>query len=59
VARKISAPIVRLVFPIHDRIGGARVLHVGYRGAQILFDTIVNTLLEHRQKSSDIGYSYM
>ncbi len=59
VARKISAPIVRVGFPIHDRIGGARVLHVGYRGAQMLFDTIVNTLLDHRQKSSNIGYSYM
>ncbi len=59
VARKINVPIVRVGFPIHDRVGGARVLHVGYRGAQELFDKIVNTLLEHRQGASDIGYSYM
>jgi nitrogenase molybdenum-iron protein NifN len=59
VARKISVPIVRVGFPIHDRVGGARILHIGYRGAQELFDRIVNTLLEHRQEASDIGYSYM
>jgi nitrogenase molybdenum-cofactor synthesis protein NifE len=59
VARKINVPLVRIGFPIHDRVGGARVLHVGYRGAFELFDKIVNTLLEHRQEESDIGYSYM
>jgi nitrogenase molybdenum-iron protein NifN len=59
VARKIPAPLVRVGFPIHDRINGARILHIGYQGAQALFDKIVNTLLDHRQKSSDIGYSYM
>jgi nitrogenase molybdenum-iron protein NifN len=59
VARKIPVPLVRVGFPIHDRINGARILHIGYQGAQNLFDGIVNTLLDHRQKSSDIGYSYM
>ncbi len=59
VARKINIPLIRVGFPIHDRVGGARILHVGYRGAQELFDRIVNTLLEHRQEASDIGYSYM
>ena len=59
VARKIPVPLVRVGFPIHDRIGGARILHIGYEGSQVLFDGIVNTLLDHRQKASDIGYSYM
>jgi nitrogenase molybdenum-iron protein NifN len=59
VARKIPVPLVRVGFPIHDRVGGARILHIGYQGAQNLFDSIVNTLLDQRQKSSDIGYSYM
>jgi nitrogenase molybdenum-cofactor synthesis protein NifE len=59
VARKIPVPLVRVGFPIHDRIGGGRILHIGYQGAQTLFDTIVNTLLDHRQNASDIGYSYM
>lgn len=59
VARKIPVPLVRVGFPIHDRIGGARILHIGYQGAQNLFDSIVNTLLDQRQDASDIGYSYM
>jgi len=59
LARRIGIPIVRVGFPIHDRIGGQRVLHVGYRGAQQLFDTIVNTLLEVKQEKSEVGYSYL
>jgi len=59
VARKINVPLIRTGFPIHDRIGGSRILHIGYRGAQQLFDRIVNTLMEHRQEHSEIGYSYM
>ncbi len=57
--KKIKVPLIRVGFPIHDRFGGQRILHIGYRGAQNLFDTIVNTIIEERQKSSDIGYSYM
>ena len=59
VARKINKPLVRAGFPIHDRIGGSRILHVGYRGAQMLFDRVVNTILETRQEASPVGYSYM
>jgi nitrogenase molybdenum-iron protein NifN len=59
IARRLNVPLVRVGFPIHDRIGGQRVLHLGYRGAQQLFDRIVNTLLEKRQQSSPIGYSYL
>jgi nitrogenase molybdenum-iron protein NifN len=40
-------------------VGGGRLLHVGYHGAQVLFDRIANTLIETRQESSDIGYYYM
>jgi nitrogenase molybdenum-iron protein NifN len=59
LARELGTPLVRVGFPIHDRIGGQRVLHLGYRGAQRLFDAIVNILLEHRQDDSDVGYSYL
>lgn len=59
VSRKIDVPLIRTGFPIHDRIGGSRIQHIGYRGAQNLFDRIVNTLMEHRQENSEIGYSYM
>ena len=58
-ARKLEIPLVRIGFPIHDRIGGQRVLHLGYRGAQELFDHIVNALLANRQDNSTVGYSYM
>ena len=59
LARKLNVPLIRCGFPIHDRIGGQRVLHVGYSGAQQLFDQIVNTLLERKQSDSPIGYAYL
>jgi nitrogenase molybdenum-iron protein NifN len=59
LARELDVPLLRVGFPIHDRIGGQRILHLGYRGAQQLFDLIVNTLLEVKQDSSPIGYSYL
>ncbi|NPA95960.1 MAG: nitrogenase [Thermodesulfobacteria bacterium] len=58
VARALKVPLVRVGFPIHDRIGGQRILHLGYRGAQWLFDTIVNTLISAKQESSKVGYWY-
>ncbi len=59
IARKLDIPFVRVGFPIHDRIGGQRILHVGYRGAQQLFDQIINVLLEYKQDHSPIGYKYI
>ncbi|GAK52440.1 nitrogenase [Candidatus Moduliflexus flocculans] len=59
ITRKLDIPLVRVGFPIHDRIGGSRLLHLGYRGAQQLFDRIANAFLEYRQDGSEVGYSYM
>ncbi|WP_289020629.1 nitrogenase component 1 [Desulfobacter postgatei] len=59
MARRLKIPMVRVGFPIHDRVGGSRILHVGYKGAQQLFDTIVNAILTEKQTESRIGYSYM
>ncbi|MGD9159907.1 MAG: nitrogenase component 1 [Desulfobacteraceae bacterium] len=59
VARKLGIPIVRIGFPIHDRFGGARIQHLGYRGTQQLYDRIVNSIMEKRQESSEVGYSYI
>jgi len=59
IARSLKVPLIRVGFPIHDRIGGQRVLHLGYRGAQELYDVIVNSLLEAKQDHSTIGYSYL
>jgi len=58
-ARKENLPLVRVGFPIHDRVGGQRILHLGYHGAQSLFDTITNTIIDRKQSDSPVGYSYM
>jgi nitrogenase molybdenum-iron protein NifN len=59
MSKKHDLPLIRIGFPIHDRFGGQRLHHLGYRGTQELFDRIVNTVIEERQKSSPIGYTYM
>lgn len=59
VTRKLGIPLVRVGFPIHDRLGGPRIHHLGYRGAQQLFDRIANAIIEQRQESSGLGYSYI
>ncbi len=59
IARRLKVPLIRVGFPIHDRIGGQRVLHLGYRGAQELFDRIINALLEVKQETLPIGHSYL
>ncbi len=59
LARRLQVPLIRVGFPVHDRIGGARLLHIGYRGAQQLFDRITNALIDEAQKRSPVGYAYM
>jgi len=59
IAQEIKKPLIRIGFPIHDRLGGARIIHVGYRGAQQLFDTISNTIIASKQDASPVGYTYM
>jgi len=59
LSRRLGIPLIRAGFPIHDRIDGPRLLHIGYRGAQQLFDRVVNALLAAEQDGSSIGYSYM
>ena len=58
LARRLDIPLIRIGFPIHDRIGGSRIRHVGYEGAQILFDRIANAVIAARQ-DSPVGYTYM
>ena len=59
LARKLEIPLIRVGFPIHDRMGGQRILHLGYRGAQALFDQVVNGVIAKKQSDSPVGYSYM
>lgn len=44
-------PLVRLGFPIHDRVGGQRLLSAGYTGTTTLLDRITNTLLENKYRN--------
>ena len=59
LARSLGIPLVRSGFPIHDRFGPQRKLTLGYRGTQSLFDEVVNAILEYKQNSSTVGYSYL
>lgn len=59
IARKLRVPLIRVGFPIHDRFGGQRLHHIGYRGTQELLDRIVNAILESGQESSPVGYGYL
>ncbi len=59
IARERKIPLVRVGFPIHDRFGANRILHLGYRGTQELFDRVVNALIEYKQDNSPIGYKYL
>jgi nitrogenase molybdenum-iron protein NifN len=59
MSRRLKRPLIRVGFPVHDRVDGSRLLHLGYRGAQQLFDRIANTLIEVKQDRTDVGYTYM
>ncbi|MDR1588417.1 MAG: nitrogenase [Treponema sp.] len=52
-------PLVRCGFPIHDRIGGQRILHLGYRGTMNLFDLICNAFMREKQEYFSSGYTYI
>lgn len=58
-AKALGLPILRAGFPVHDRFGGARILHLGYAGALSLYDSLVNLVLERKQASSGVGYGYL
>ncbi len=59
IARELNIPIVRVGFPVHDRVGGQRIKHIGYEGTQELFDKVTNALIEYKQTTSPVGYKYM
>jgi nitrogenase molybdenum-iron protein NifN len=59
IARKLDVPFVRVGFPIHDRIGAQHQKTLGYEGATILFEQIVNAILEDKQRKSSVVWKYM
>lgn len=59
LSRSFGVPLMRVGFPIHDRFGGQRLLSLGYRGALRLYDQLVNTVLEAKQNTGNVGYGYL
>jgi nitrogenase molybdenum-iron protein NifN len=59
LARNLGIPLVRCGFPIHDRMGGQRLLHLGYRGTLNLFDLVCNAIMEAKQNEHTVGYTYI
>jgi nitrogenase molybdenum-iron protein NifN len=59
LSRSLKVPLVRCGFPIHDRIGGQRILHLGYRGAMNLFDLVCNAIMSEKQERFSSGYTYI
>jgi nitrogenase molybdenum-iron protein NifN len=59
LSRELKIPLVRCGFPIHDRIGGQRILHLGYSGTLNLFDLVCNSLMEAKQNRFTRGYTYI
>ena len=51
LTEKEDIPLVRMGFPIHDRVGGQRLLSVGYAGTAMFLDRVTNTLLEYKHKN--------
>ncbi|MEM4196150.1 MAG: nitrogenase component 1, partial [Methanothermobacter sp.] len=45
IARDLGIPLVRVGFPVYDRVGYQRVPIIGYRGAVNLINRITNTVL--------------
>ena len=46
IAKETNTPLVRIGFPVYDRVGYQRRAYVGYRGGEFLSSLIVNTILE-------------
>lgn len=45
IARDLGIPLVRVGFPVYDRVGYQRIPVVGYHGAVNLLNRITNTVL--------------
>ena len=58
-ARAWGIPLVRVGYPVHDRFGGQRILHLGYKGALNMLDMLINTILEKKQSDNPIGWGYL
>ncbi len=51
ITEKEGIPLIRIGFPIHDRIGGQRLVCTGYHGTLRFLDDITNTLIERKHEN--------
>jgi len=51
LSEKHGIPIVRAGFPVHDRVGGQRILSAGYSGTLAFLDRFTNTILERKHST--------
>ena len=51
MVEKEGIPLVRIGFPIHDRVGAQRKVFIGYEGSICFLDDITNTLIEQKFSS--------
>ncbi|MBC8059901.1 MAG: nitrogenase cofactor biosynthesis protein NifB [Clostridiaceae bacterium] len=47
---KLGLKLIRIGFPIHDRVGAQRVVNTGYFGSLRLLDEITNVILERKER---------
>lgn len=52
IARDEDIPLIRVGFPIYDRVGHQYFPVVGYRGAMRLMETILNALLDRQDRDA-------
>ena len=57
MARAMGRPLLRVGFPVHDRLHGARMRLLGYAGTQELLDRISDALIGAEQADSRVGYT--
>ena len=50
IEEKDGISLVRIGFPVHDRVGAQRKVNTGYDGSMRFLDDITNTLLESKEK---------
>ena len=48
--KKLGIKLIRIGFPIHDRVGAQRAVNVGYYGSLRFLDEITNALLEKKER---------
>lgn len=51
IEHELEISLVRRGFPIHDRVGGQRLLMLGYEGSLCLLDEISNTMLSKKESN--------